>query len=300
MLKRFFSSGVELDLGAGSLKVRTTRELDLALSGKTSLSSLKVTALGGLADDALLREADAYNRMEQRIVRVLSQPPGTGNGLSDFLAELDLSLVTEDNDWRAILRSVKILDGARDDYKRTALLKYMDYLSSGQEFVRTIRSNRRHQHPASNGEDSGAHRTPSDLSPRQALIFDLPDLAGTGDTQGDPEKEEFNRLPKGETLEVEFAAHQSLGLMMARYKFTIVAGSPFLLLDDNGNDLRLRSGKNIVGRSAQCDVAVDPIYRAVSRKHVIVEANGGGVVKLTDISTLGTFVPRVYLDNKLH
>ena len=80
----------------------------------------------------------------------------------------------------------------------------------------------------------------------------------------------------------------------------LVSGSPYVLVDQKGYDYRLKSGKNVVGRSDQCDLAVDPEYRAVSRKHVIVEATLGAPVRITDISSLGTFVPREHLDPLLH
>ena len=300
MLRGLLARSLTLDLTGGSLRVRSPRDLELALNARTALSSLRIAALGGLSDEALVHEQDAIENLEQQIVQVLSHPPTSGGNIGRFLSELDLSRIADDNDWRGLFEAVRHLDGSYEDYKKATLLKYIAYLASGKEFLRTIRSNRqpkRAQPPRAGGgaEDASV----SDLGPRQRLIYDLEDLPG-GDRLSGATGEEFNRMPKGVTLEIEFVAHQSMSLMLAKYRFTIVAGSPYLLIDDNGNDYRLRAGKSIIGRSAQCDVAVDPIYRAISRRHLIVEADAGGRVTLTDISTLGTFVPRAYLDNRLH
>ena len=64
--------------------------------------------------------------------------------------------------------------------------------------------------------------------------------------------------------------------------------------------MKLRNGKNVVGRSLQSDVGLDPVFRAVSRRHLIVEFGDDDVVRLTDISTLGTFLPHRYLGARLH
>ena len=230
-----------------------------------------------------------------------ADPQGSSAGVEAFFSSLDAAHVTDDNDWRAVLAELKLLDQSCAEFRKAALLKYLAYIGSGQELIRTIRANR--GGPANLSGTAPAISIDGgesfDAGPRQSLIFDFDRLL-VADPSADAGPEEFNRMAKGDKLDVEIAMHQSLNLMLGRYRFTLVAGTPFLLIDDNGNDYRLRFGRNIVGRSAQSDVPVDPYYRAVSRKHLIVECDGSGLMKLTDISTLGTFVPRAYLDNKLH
>ncbi|HEY5701132.1 MAG TPA: FHA domain-containing protein, partial [Gammaproteobacteria bacterium] len=145
------------------------------------------------------------------------------------------------------------------------------------------------------GPDKNAGR-----AERQSLIFDLEELTGIDQAESQRNNDDFARVAKGETLEIQFGPHQSLALLLAKYRFTLVSGDPFLLLDETGHDLKVRAGKNIVGRSTQSDVVLDGIYGAVSRKHLIIEIDSSGMVKLTDISTLGTFVPKGYVDSKLH
>ncbi len=292
MLKRLFGRPLELDVGAGPLRFRSSREFENALGGKTALSSTRITILGGLSDDALMREADAFRLMEQRIVAALSYP---GNGIEQFLLQLDLPEITEDHDWRSILGALRLLDGGAESYKKAALLKYVEYLGSGQQVVQTIRANR--HGGAMAAEERPGNSAGASLGQKQRLIYDLAELAGMDD-QGD--HGEFARMSKGESLEFHFGPHQSLSLMLAKYRFTLVSGDMFLLFDESGQDLKVRPGKNIIGRSAQSDVAVDAAYGAVSRKHLIVEIGNDGTVTLTDISTLGTFVPRGYVESKLH
>ena len=295
MLKRFLERPVQLQIGAGQLRVKNSRELEYALSGKTALSSNQVAALGGLDDAVLARELDAYQLMEQRIVGALSRP---GNGIDAFLEQLDLEDVSDDHDWRAIFAALRGLEESGESYKKSALVKYVEYLTSGQEVIRTIRANRfggvMPSSPRAVPEQTGSRME------RQSLIYDLEDLSGIDSSESQRNNDNFARLAKGETLEIRFGPHQSLALLMAKYRFTLVSGNPFLLFDETGHDLKLRVGKNIIGRSSQCDVVLDAAYGAVSRKHLIIEIDESGTVKLTDISTLGTLVPNGFVDSKLH
>ena len=297
MLKRLFTKPVKLDIGAGTLELRSAREFELALGGRTGLSTMRIATLGVLADEALLREEDALQAMEQRIVGALGQSAGdAGGGVDHFLRDLDLASVPDDNDWRLVLGAVRGLGEAHDDYKKAALLKYIAYLSSSKEFVRTIRSNRQGMGAA---EVVARETDANDTGSRQRLVLDLDTLLGAVPLQQEV-SDEFSRMPKGEVLELELLPHQAFVMMLGKNRFTLVSGSPFLLVDDNGNDYRLRPGKNIIGRSQQCDVMIDSVYRAVSRRHLIVEASQGRTCRLTDISTIGTFVPRAHVDNRLH
>ena len=294
MLKRLFEKSVELAVGSGQLKFKNLSELEYALRDKTALSSLRVSSLGKLSDDALVREAESYRAMEQRIVDALSSP---GNAVELLLERLDLDQISEDHDWRALISAMRALDDSSEPYKKAALLKYVAYLSAAQDVISTIRVNRL----GTVDEASERSRGPAGaaLAKRQKLIFDLQALSDEGGTPGQPDKYGFARMSKGESVEVEFGEHQSLGLMLAKYRFYLVSGSPYLLVDEVGNDFKLRPGKNIVGRSAQCSVALESGYGAISRKHLIVEIDDGRV-GLTDISTLGTYLPRDLFGSRLH
>ena len=295
MLKRLLERPVQLQVGAGLLRFRNSRELEYALSGKTAPSSARVAVLGGLDDAVLARELDAYQVMEQRIVSAMSNP---GNGIDTFLARLDLDDVSDDHDWRGIFAGLRALDGSGGSYKKSALLKYLEYLTCGQEVIRTIRANR-----FGGGMASDSRPAPDKAAPRverQALIYDLEELSGSEPSESMRNNDQYARLEKGETLEIQFGAHQSLALMLAKYRFTLVSGDPYLLFDDSGHDLKVRVGKNVIGRSSQSDVVLDAAYGAISRKHLIVEIDESGRVRLTDISTLGTFVPKDYVDSRLH
>ena len=62
------------------------------------------------------------------------------------------------------------------------------------------------------------------------------------------------------------------------------------LLSDRGECGRLREGRNLVGRSPDCEIVIDPRHDTVSRMHLEVAVEGGRLVSVTDLSSGGTYV----------
>lgn len=295
MLKRLFEKSVELSVGDRQLRFKDLGEFEYALKDKTALSSMSVSALGKLSDDALVKEAEAFRAMEQRIVDALSGP---NHGFEQFLKRLELDQISEDHDWRKLIGAVRSLDETSEPYKKSALLKYVAYLSAAQDIIRTIRVNR--LGTVDDSEDWGPGKSGPALGRRQRMIVDLKEISGIGGASAPGDDSGFARMSKDKPVEVQFGEHQSLELMLAKYRFTLVSGQPFLLIDETGHDLKLRPGKNIIGRSTRSGVTLDGGYGAISRRHLVVEIGQNDRVRLTDVSTLGTFLPRELIGSTLH
>jgi len=100
----------------------------------------------------------------------------------------------------------------------------------------------------------------------------------------------FCRLPKGESVGVRIERGRPLPLLLYKHRFHIVLEAELQLVDARGHGLRLRPGKNVIGRDTDCSVVVGQELAGVSRKHLIVETEGDRLLHLTDISSLGTAV----------
>ena len=64
-----------------------------------------------------------------------------------------------------------------------------------------------------------------------------------------------------------------------------------LFIDDTNNSLRLTDGRYATGRDSECGIPLNPEYRDISRKHLMVDVVEQQQVQLTDVSSLGSFVP---------
>ncbi len=110
---------------------------------------------------------------------------------------------------------------------------------------------------------------------------------------GKPEKlpkRTYTRLQKGDTVEIHLEPRHSLHLSLARHRFTLVPGEPYRLIDESGAESIVPIGKSIVGRSPTVDVGVNERYRSISRSHAILEVTARGQIKITDVSSHGTYL----------
>lgn len=280
MFSKVFSSALTLHVGEHSLQFKSTQELESALSGKTTLSAQRTASIVGLSDLDLVRAADTFKYMVRVIGEALSHAQDHPETVDYFLRELDHSLVDEDNDWRNFLSALAQADARFGAFKLTAISKYRTYLIAGQELVDAVVSERRQ----GNSRELVVGALLDEPKPRQRLVFSIREILGH-----EPSDLEYTRIPRGEPVLVDFETHQSLSLMLAKHKFILVSGEPWILIDPTGNECRLEATASIVGRHPDADIIIFPGYRSVSRQHLLIEIDGVKRARLTDTSSIGTF-----------
>ena len=156
----------------------------------------------------------------------------------------------------------------------------MQYLTAQQEVLRSIYLDKKNF-------ESHAPERDDDCEPdlRDTQIIDLRRARDA----------DFVQLPRGETIEVQCSALNELPIMLSRYRFRIVNDGELRLVSADGNRFELGIGKNVVGRYGGNKVALDPGYRDISRKHLVVERVDEHTLRLTDLSAHVTFVPATVL-----
>jgi len=271
---------------------QSPQDFEFALNGRTCLPAPKIAALSRLDDNELLREAEAIRAVEQRFAQALSGTLEDITSVGPFLKAIEPTIISQDNNWRSIITALNGVDRVPETYKKIALVKYMQYLTSRQEIVKSLYANRQ---PRGDGEKRPANGS-SVYRPtarfRDTMLINLSDIADM-----DRHEISFSRLPKGETVEIELERDHAVDLLLAKHQCRILLRDRLLFIDQQGHDSTLRPGRSVVGRDAASDVIMDADLRDVSRKHLIVEYDGVGQIKLTDISSHGTSLPPRYLDH---
>lgn len=292
MFRRTPIDGLDINIDGDRYVFQSPQDFEFALSGRTSLPAPKIAALSRLSDDELLREAEAIRAVEQRFAEALSGTLEDITSVGPFLRTMEPSIISQDNNWRSIISALNRVDRMPETYKKIALVKYMQYLTSRQEVVKSLYANR--QSP--NADEARPENASAVYRPtarfRETMLINLnvsPELERHETT--------FSRLPKGETVEVDLEGDHPIDLLLAKHQCRILLRDRLLFVDQGGNNSELRVGRNVVGRDATSDVIMDASLRDVSRKHLIVESNGVGQIKLTDISSHGTSLPPKYLDH---
>jgi len=292
MFRRTPTDVLELSIDGERHVFQGPREFEFALSGRTCLPAPKIAALSRLSDDDLLREAEAIRAVEQRFAEALSGALEDITTVGPVLKTMEPSIISQDNNWRSIISALNGVELISETYKKIALVKYMQYLTSRQEVVKSLYSNR---HPRdANGvrSESGPDVYRPTARFRETMLFDLngiPDLEHSETT--------FSRLPKGETVEVDLEEDRAVDLLLAKHQCRILLRDKLLFVDERGQNSELCVGRNVVGRDSTSDVIIDSTLRDVSRKHLIVESDGARQIKLTDISSHGTSLPPRFLDH---
>lgn len=108
--------------------------------------------------------------------------------------------------------------------------------------------------------------------------------------------DQYRRLPENHTIAVTLSPDDKLEIYLASYRFELKrSGNSLHLIDDNGKEHIIVAGTSTIGRRSNNDVVTDTNLTDISRCHLMVEWSGGDDVRLTDLSTLGTFVPPEYI-----
>ncbi len=239
----------------------------------------KIAELVKLKPDALTREASNIRTVERRFVEILSKSMEETGSIGFLLRQTDPKLFSQDHEWRGIFFALNKLDREHDDFKQLALIKYMQYLASRQEVLKSIFSNR-----ARSGDSSAAAAFAAGSDLRETLLFEVEDAEDVARDSA------MRRLVRGETVTFDLEPEENLAVILSRHRFTVVPGRRVYFLDENGPDYALKQGRNLIGREPDNDVIIDPAYRDVSRKHLIIEVEDGHRVRLTDLSSHGTYV----------
>ena len=281
MSKNTRQKPITLTIGDRPLSFTSIDELEYTLSGRIGLSASQIANLIPASSEALLDEAEHFKNIENNLTNTLAMEHD--EAIEKFFKELDLSTISQDNDWRAIIHAFYGIHTDLNEYRKLALMKYRQYLTARHDTAQIIYASRKEQPPSLATE-----------AEKVRGLVDLTSLCDASDSN-----HHFSLLPKGQTIEILLTSRQSVTVLLAKHRFSIVRDDKCRFIDENGRDFALHHGKNVIGRDTMNDVVVDAQYREISRRHLIVETDGLEVIRLTDISSLGTSVPHEFLNTTL-
>jgi hypothetical protein len=280
MLGKASNGVLRLDVDGDTHEIREAADLDVVLRGRVSPSSDKLSELVAMSDRDLFSAKATYLDHESFLEDFIS------SWMNGGVAVRPSAGACSDHSWDTIMGTVATLPPANDSLRFLAIERYRQYLRAVLKCLEGIAKGRLRKRDEDDSVGRLAAMSATIQAPPQQLLFDLRDLAG--DATVLPAVE---RLPKGEVVSIKFAPHQSMPIRLAKYDFVLVSGAPFLLVDDTGADVRLPPGRMVLGRGTGCSVVLDPRYRSVSRKHVVINIDDDGTAHFTDISSVGTFLP---------
>ena len=261
-------------------------EFEFSLAGRTEFPVNRIGELLALAPVEIKRLATNIRQVEKRFADVLAEALDEPGAIGYLLRQMDLKLFSQDHGWRELVQALNTVEGSGyDDFKKIALVKYMQYLGSRQEVLRTIYLEKKYQrendHAGAAFDPLATYAISAGLPPctsvaespamHETAIFD--DMTRIlGNATGEPTLEP---LPRGETICMNLRQAGEMALQISRqHDFRLVGGTPMRLLDPTGAAYVLAEGRNVIGRHAGNEVVVDAEYRSISRRHLVIEPLG--------------------------
>lgn len=288
MLNKIFSSRplptLELHVADQTLNFVSIADFEFALGGRTAIPSGKINRLVQCSMQELRAEARTIKEVEKRFVDILSRSIEDPKSINRSLRELDPLIFSQDHHWREIISGLNEMGDEFDAYRRVALVKYMQYLAARQDIIKYLYSEKKRY-------STGGSDKESDTPLKDTVILDGTLVATTGDGN-----DEYERLPKGESKQVHLPAGQEMDVLLSKHKCKLINQNGFEFQDDKGKTHKLTETRNIIGRDALSTVVVDPTWRDVSRKHLVIEIHGKNDLQFTDMSAHGTYIDTAFLE----
>ena len=292
MLNKFFAKPLELTVGEQTISFLSIADFEFCLSGRTSVPSTKITAMVKCTAKQLQAEAHTIKDIEKRFVAILSRSIEDSSSISRLLKELDTSIFSQDHGWRNIIGALNDSGEEFNPFRRVALVKYMQYLSSRQDIIKYLYSEKKK--PTAEKQDNIGEQ-PEDEQFKDTLIFEntLFDPNSNGSNKG-----EFERMPKGESVITTLKPSERIIVMLSKHKCEIEANGQVFFIDQSGRKHVLDKGRSVIGRDASGTVVIDAGLRDVSRTHLVIENLGDNSLQLTDLSAHGTYIPSALLEDR--
>ena len=274
---------------------RTLQDFEFAAAGRTAIPLEKFTDMIRLPAPELRHEANGIRQVERQFIAVLEKCMEEPENTGALIRDLGIKAFSKDHEWRDILASLNPLGPEFDEFKKVALVKYLQYLGSRQELLNMLYQARTSE-PFSDQEELLEEAVEQrGIGTKDTVIFDLMQLE-----ESHRFINPYERLPRGETVTLRLPKGASVEILLSKHRFKLIAGDHFALVDDAGHAYILGDGRNIVGRHLSNQINIDSAYRSVSRKHMIVELRDKETVHVTDLSSHGTFVPPEFVGAVIH
>lgn len=289
MLSKLFTKPVEIKFGEQILKFYSVVDFEFAMAGRIAVPSKKIAEMVKFSTDQLKKEARTIKDIEKRFVAILSKSIEDTNSINRALRELDPLIFSQDHSWRDIIGALNEGDDELNPYRRIALVKYMQYLSSRQEIIKYLYTEKKALLNEPIGKDTVNSPEFKDTLILENTIFE------PAPVNGEDKGNAIERMPKGEAVTIALTPGEEVNVMLSKHHCTLSAKDGIQFTDQDGRTHPLIKGRNIIGRDSVSNIVIESSLRDVSRLHLVIENHGENVLQLTDLSSHGTYIPAKYI-----
>lgn len=283
---------------ARSLVAGSLEEFEDSLSQRTKVPPERIVEFLSCSNAELEEQARVIEEVQRRFSTLLERCEADPRNISPFMRAMDPKAFSRDHDWRDLVQELNQDRAGREEFKHMALTKYLEYLSFRKELLQFIRTRRASPDQLSKAaEDVGLALTPDP----QVLAGALKETDAFGMTRAvcmPMASDEYTKLPEKATVEFSLGEGEAVELLLASHRFELRGGPDACLVDEWGVAYHLPEGRTSVGRHIDNDIMLDPRYQEVSRFHILIDREEPDIIRLTDLSSFGTFMRGGQLERK--
>lgn len=274
---------LRLDVGGNWQTFANEEQYSSFLAERIDMSANRIEDLTALDGHGVQRELRRTRRSHQNAVDILVRSMETRTRLRYLWGLLDVSKVPDEHDWQSILFAAGSADNVSDSALRLTLTHYVHYLEARREVLESLGREWRSAAMRGSAKPVVPNAMRSDAAPISRFTTRRNQL--------------YARLPRRRALNLDMNARREVVIYLARNRLTLkLEGDRVVLHQQDGTAHILRPGRNMVGRSAQCEVCMDAGHSDISRQHLLIELGEGNQLRLTDLSSRGTYMPPEMLD----
>ncbi len=275
---------LRLDVGGNWQTFLSEEQFSGYLADRIEMSANHMEDLAAMDGHGVQRELRHTRRSHQNAVDILVRAMETHTKLRHLWGLLDVSKVPDEHEWPSVLFAAGNADNISEAALRLTLTHYVHYLEARREILESM--GREWRAAALRGGPARPvvpKAMRSDLSPVSRFTTRRNQL--------------YARLPRRRAVNLDLNARRQVILYLARNRFILrMEDGRVILQQQDGVNHSLKIGRNMIGRSAQCEVLVDSGHSDISRQHLLIEVGDMGHVRLTDLSSRGTYMPPDTLD----
>lgn len=264
--------------------ITTLAEFEGVLRPRTMVPSQRYARFLELGDEALGAAAVTTRYAAEHLRRLLEDLRGRSGRVDAALRGIAPSFFSEDHAWRTIFKALSARGPACAEYQLLAISDYRRYLLNCLDALAQISTDRLQSTLCAESNVPGEEST--ELAAQRREGYD------SSAQRDEVLVRDLVRLPRGTTLALREGRDGPFELWMGRRRFRIETWAGAALVDERGQGVSLREGRNVVGRGLYNDVIVDSSFTDVSRRHAILDLRDGRPSAITDLSSAGTFVAR--------
>lgn len=275
MSNKLFNPPLELVLAEETIQFNSVADIAFGMEGRTAISSTKLSELFKLSVNQLEAHAKNIASTKQSLISILSNVSEDPDGLAQTMRQMDPQVFSQDRDWRQIVLALHEADDSLNPLRMTVLSKYVKYLYALEDTIEEICEDRK-----SAGES---------LVDNEDATF-LPKHIESASETGEQARNEFKRLPYDKEVSVKLLPGERMDVRLASYDYEIVASDDAVQFIEDGMGTILGRDGNMIGRGPNSTVKVDVTKKTISRSHLRIVIGDDHILKLTDLSTAGTFL----------